>query len=421
MRVMARMYRPFSIFVGTRYLRSRNRNSFVSFISLISVLGIALSVAVLIVVLSVMNGFEHEVRNRILSVLSHASITGMQGRLEDWQLIGDLAAADSQIKGSAPFVSGQGMLVGKDGVAGIEMRGILPSAEASISGVADLITEGDFETLLPGSWNIVLGSELANRLGVGRGDSVVLLTPQGSVTPAGVLPRMRRFYVSAIFHAGMYEYDRSLAYVHLEDAARILRLGNDVTGISFAVSEPMQAGIIIRRVASDYGGNVYVSDWTRQFRNFFRSLELTKSIIFFILLIVVAVAAFNIVSTLIMVVRDKAAEIAILRSMGASALTVLRVFVTQGVLIGLVGTGAGTAAGALLALNLTAIVGWIETLLQIQFVAPDIYFISELPSKLVAADVYSVGSVAFLLVVAATVYPALRAAATNPARALRHE
>jgi len=415
------MFRPFSVFVGTRYLRSRNRNHFVSFISLISVLGIALSVAVLIVVLSVMNGFEYEVRNRILSVLSHASITGLQGRLENWQLLGDLAAADSQIEGSAPFISGQGMLVGKDGVAGIEMRGILPSAEIQTSGVAGLLTEGDFRTLQPGSWRIVLGSELASRLGVARGDSVVLLTPQGSVTPAGVLPRMRRFQVSAIFHAGMYEYDRSLAYVHLEDAAKIQRLGNDVTGISFAVTEPMQAGVIIRKVASNYGGSVYVSDWTRQYSNFFRSIELTKSIIFFILLIVVAVAAFNIVSTLVMVVRDKAAEIAILRSMGASAFTVLRVFVTEGVLIGLVGSGAGIAAGVVLALNLATVVGWIEALFKIQFLAADVYFISELPSKLEAADVYSVGAVAFMLVVVATIYPALRAAATNPARALRHE
>jgi lipoprotein-releasing system permease protein len=415
------MFRPFSVFVGTRYLRSRKRNRFVSFISLISVLGIALSVTVLIVVLSVMNGFEYEVRNRILSVLSHASITGMQGRLEDWQLIGDLAAADNKIEGSAPYVSGQGMLVGGDGVAGIEMRGVLPSEEAQISGISDLMTDGSFEALQPGSWNIVLGSELASRLGVSSGDKVVLLTPQGRITPAGLLPRMRRFQVSGIFHAGMYEYDRSLAYVHLSDAARITRLGDDVTGISFAVSDPMQAGNIVRDLARNYGGGVYVSDWTRQFSNFFRSIELTKSIIFFILLIVVAVAAFNIVSTLVMVVRDKSAEIAILRSMGASAATILRVFVTEGVLIGLTGTLAGIAVGTLLAINLATVVGWIETLLQIQFVAADVYFISELPSKLETTDVYSVGAVAFILVVAATVYPALRAAATNPARALRHE
>jgi len=415
------VFRPLEIFIGSRYLRSRNRNRFASFIALISVVGIAMSVAILIVVLSVMNGFEYEVRNRILNVLAHGSITGMSGRLDNWQELTSIAADNAKVTGSAPFVGGQAMLVSTDGVAGIELRGIDPIAEQTASGAAGMVVQGSLDTLQSRSWRIVLGQALAERLNVTLGDTVVLMSPEGSVTPAGVLPRLRRFEVSGVFYAGMYEYDRSLAYVHLEDAARILRLGDAVSGMSFAVREPLQAQAAVREVAQAFGGGVYISDWTRQHANFFRSIQLTRSIIFIILLMVVAVAAFNIVSTLVMVVRDKHAEIAILRSMGASATTVLGMFVTEGVLIGLIGTLAGVAAGVLLAWNIGSIVGSIEAMLQIQFVAPDVYFISELPSRLLWGDVFRVGIVAFLLVVVATIYPALRAAATNPARALRHE
>lgn len=415
------MYRPFEIFVGLRHLRSRKRNGFVSFISLISVLGVALAVAVLIVVLSVMNGFEHEVRNRILSVLSHGSITGPEAKLVNWELITGIAQDDPRIKGSAPFISGRGMLVGAAGAAGAELRGIEPAAEAQVSGANTLLIEGRMEVLQPGAWKIVLGSELARRLGVAVGDKVVLLMPQGTVTPAGLLPRMRRFEVGGIFHAGMYEYDRSLAYVNINDSARLLRMGDAVSGLSFSVNDPLQANAVVRSVARQYGGGVYVSDWTSQHANFFRSIELTKSIIFFILLMVVAVAAFNIVSTLVMVVRDKTGDIAILRSMGASASSILKVFIAEGVLIGLLGTCAGICFGVIVAWNIGALVTWIESLTHTQFVAPDIYFISELPSQLLWSDVYLVGGVAFVLVVGATIYPALRAAATHPARALRHD
>lgn len=415
------MFRPLEIFVGSRYLRSRNRNRFVSFISLISVVGIAVSVAILIVVLSVMNGFESEVRGRILSVLSHGSITGMDGRLEDWRLVADIAAANPEVTGQAPFVSGQVMLVGNAGAAGVELRGIEPAAEKNASGAAGMVVVGSMDSLTARKWNIVLGQALADRLGAQVGDTVVLMSPEGGVTPAGVLPRMRRFTVSGIFYAGMYEYDRSLAYVHLRDAASILRFGDAVSGLSLAVSDPLDAQSTVREVARSYGGGVYISDWTRQHANFFRSIQLTKSIIFVILLMVVAVAAFNIVSTLIMVVRDKNAEIAILRSMGASARSILGMFVTQGVLIGLVGTLLGMTAGVLLALNIGTLVAGIERVLQVQFVAPDVYFISELPSRLLWQDVAQVSGMAFLLVVVATIYPALRGAATNPARSLRHE
>jgi lipoprotein-releasing system permease protein len=290
-----------------------------------------------------------------------------------------------------------------------------------VSGAATLVAEGNLNVLESREYRIVLGKVLAERLGVSMGDNVILMTMEGSVTPVGLIPRMRRFQVAGIFYAGMYEFDRGLAYVHLDDAGRMLRMGDAVTGISMAVAEPLAAPEIVRSVARAFGGEVYVSDWTRQHANFFRSIELTKAIIFIILLMVVAVAAFNIVSTLVMVVREKAAEIAILRSMGASAATILWIFVLQGTLIGLVGTLAGLAFGMLVALNLAPIVGALEALLQVQFVAPDVYFISELPSRPEFDDIWRICAVAFVLSVLATVYPALRAAWTNPATALRHE
>jgi lipoprotein-releasing system permease protein len=415
------MYRPAELFIALRHLRSKSRSRFVSFIALSSLVGIAIAVAVLIVVLSVMNGFEYEVKNRILAVVSHASITGLEGKIENWQVLSDIAAGADGVTAVAPFTRGEGMLVSETGTAGIELRGVLPQQEATVSGAASLVSEGNLNVLESRAYRIVLGKVLAERLGVSVGDNVILMTMEGSVTPVGLIPRMRRFQVAGIFYAGMYEFDRGLAYVHLDDAGRMLRMGGTVTGISMAVAEPLAAPDIVRSVARAFGGEVYVSDWTRQHANFFRSIELTKAIIFIILLMVVAVAAFNIVSTLVMVVREKAAEIAILRSMGASAATILWIFVLQGTLIGLVGTVAGLAFGMLVALNLAPIVGALEALLQVQFVAPDVYFISELPSRPEFDDIWRICAVAFVLSVLATVYPALRAAWTNPATALRHE
>ena len=415
------MYRPFELFMALRYLRSKNRNRFVSFIALISVVGIALAVAVLIVVLSVMNGFEYEVKNRILAVVSHATITGLEGSTEDWSALSDVAAAQSGVLATAPFISGQGMLVSEGGSAGVELRGVLPERESDVSGAVDLLAEGSLKVLQSRGYGIVLGKVLAERLGASIGDKIILMTTEGSITPVGVVPRMRRFEVVGVFYAGMYEFDRTLAYIHMDDAARILRMGDAVTGVSMAVDEPLAAPDIVRDVARAYGGGVYVSDWTRQHANFFRSIELTKSIIFVILLMVVAVAAFNIVSTLVMVVREKSAEIAILRSMGASAVSVLWIFVAEGTLIGLVGTVAGLLIGVLVASNLGAIVGLLESAMQIQFVAPDVYFISELPSRIEFDDIWRICIVAFVLAVVATIYPALRGAWTNPAQALRHD
>jgi lipoprotein-releasing system permease protein len=415
------MLRPVELFIAARHLRSRNRNRFVSFIALISLIGIALAVAVLIVVLSIMNGFESEVRNKILSVIPHATVTGLEGRVSDWRLLQDTLAAIPEVASTAPFVKGQGMLVGKTGVAGIQFRGVLPAAERTVSGAAELIGTDALPSLESRSYRIIIGRELARRIGVKKGDRVILMTTKGSMTPAGIMPRLRRFEVAGIFYAGMYEFDRSLAYIHMEDAARLMSMGDAVSGISMSVTDPMEAAQIVRKGARAFGGGVYVSDWTREHANYFRSIELTKSIIFVILLMVVAVAAFNIVSTLVMVVREKTAEIAILRSMGASSVSILIIFMAEGTLIGIVGTLAGLLLGLGVEMNLGLIVNFLEGLFNMQFVAPDVYFISELPSKVESGDVIRICGVAFVLAVLATIYPALRAAGTNPARALRHE
>jgi lipoprotein-releasing system permease protein len=313
------------------------------------------------------------------------------------------------------------MLVSEQGVAGIQLRGVLPAAERGVSGAAEMLGNAALDSLMPRAYKILIGQELANRLGVVVGDRVILMTAKGSMTPVGMIPRMRRFEVAGIFYAGMYEFDRSLAYLHMDDAARLTGIGNMATGLSLSVTDPLEAARVVRQVARAYGGGVYVSDWTREHANFFRSIELTKAIIFIILLLVVAVAAFNIVSTLVMVVREKSAEIAILRSMGAAASSILFIFIFEGTLIGLVGAFCGLVVGLSVAFNLSDIVAGVEFLLGIQFIAPDVYFISELPSDIQMPDVMRITVIAFLLAVLATVYPALKAAAMNPAKALRHE
>ena len=415
------MPRFYEFSIALRYLQSQNKNRFVSFISLISVIGIALAVAVLIVVLSVMSGFEFEVRNRILAVVSHASISGIDGRLDDWRRLDEIAQENPKVFATSPFVQGQGMAVGADSIAGVQLRGIQPAAELAASGAGALVVEGSLNSLVPRSYGIVLGRELAHRLSVGIGDSIILLTTQGAITPVGFMPRMRRFEVVGIFFAGMYEFDRSLAYINIADAAKLFRLDDAVTGIRLAVQDPLQAADLVRQVARAFGGGVYVTDWTRQHANFFRSIQLTKSIIFVILLLVVAVAAFNIVSTLVMVVRGKRAEIAILRSMGSAARDILWIFMSQGTLIGAAGTALGLLLGIIVSWNLGALVEFLEFLLQTHLVTPDIYFISELPVRVGWADVAQICGIAFLLALVSTVYPAWRGAAVDPVSALRHD
>ena len=414
------MLRPYELAIALRYVRSRNKNRFISFISVISMGGIALAVAVLIMVLSVMNGFESEVRNRILQIVAHASITGLDGRISDWRSLAAVAGQNPQVIAGARFVDGQAMLVGPAEIRGVQLRGVEPASELRTSALGSLMVEGSLEALLPGAFGIVIGKTLAEQLHVKVGDSVIMLVAQGIITPAGVVPRMRRFRVTGVFYAGMYEFDRALVFVHVADAQRLLRFGEDVSGVRLAIRDPLQAPTVVRAVANAWGGGVYVTDWTREHGNFFRSIQLTRSIIFVILLLVVGVAAFNIVSTLVMVVRDKRGEIAILRTLGASPAGILTIFVLQGALVGFVGTLVGTVAGVLGAWNVSAIAAVLERITGFQFLAPDVYFISELPSRLLWADVWQIASIALALGLVSTIYPAWRGAVTAPAEVLRH-
>ncbi len=415
------MQSPFEIWIGGRYVRSRSSNRFVSLISLISMLGIAIAVAVLIVVLSVVNGFERELKDRLLAMTGHASIEGPDRRLGDWSGFAAAAGADARVSASAPFVEGQALLIAGERLSGAGLRGIEPELEDRVSGIAGVMTAGDLGSLAAGEYNIVIGVELQRELGVGLGDKVTVTLAEGRVTPLGVIPRSKRFTVRGIYRVGMYEFDRRLGFIHLDDARRLYRLGDDVSGLRLSVSDVFLAPEIVRDVALAGGGGVLVSDWTRRHVNFFRSIQITKSILFVILLLVIAVAAFNIVSTLVMVVKDKQSDIAILRTIGARPASILRIFVTQGSVIGVVGTVAGLLAGVLLTVNLENVVGFLEASLGIKFLAADVYFISDLPADLRWADVTRVSVIALVLALLSTLYPAWRGAQTQPAEALRYE
>lgn len=333
----------------------------------------------------------------------------------------DIVEAHPETLSAAEFVSGQGMLVGSESVKGVEIRGLHPDAELKTSGLAELMVKGEIKSLEAGAFRIILGQELADLLGVSVGDKLVLMISRGSITPAGMVPRMRRFEVSGIFAAGMYEYDRGLVLLNLEDAARLYQLGDAVSGIRIALSDPMRAPQTVRQIAQSLDRDVFITDWTRQHANFFRSIQLTKSIIFIILLLVVAVAAFNIVSTLVMVVREKRSEIAILRTLGASPAGVLGIFIAQGGLIGIIGTAVGVLLGSTVSLNLAWIVAILERILGFRFLAPDVYFISDFPSQLLPGDVIQVALIALFLAFVSTIYPAWRGAVMAPAEALRHD
>jgi lipoprotein-releasing system permease protein len=407
--------------MGGRYVRSKSRNGFVSLISTISISGIAIAVAVLIVVLSVVNGFERELRERLLAMSAHATIEDPLGTLADWDRHARNAVTHPDVLGAAPYVDRQALLVSGRQLSGTELRGIDPALESAVSGIASVVTEGGFDVLQPGSFAIVLGSELAHALHAGVGDKVTVALAEGVVTPAGVMPRTKRFTVGGIYRVGMYEFDRRLAFVSLQDAQRLFRLGEGVSGIRLAVTDIYAAPSIVREVAIDGGGGVLVSDWTRRHVNFFRSIQITKSILFVILLMVVAVAAFNIVSTLVMVVKDKQSDIAILRTVGAAPSTVLKIFVVQGSIIGVIGTLAGLILGVVLTINLESIVAFMESAFGIKFLAADVYFISDLPAELRWPDVARICGIALVLALLSTLYPAWRGARTLPAEALRYE
>ena len=411
----------YELFVGLRYILTRSGNRFISFISLTSILGIAIGVAVLIIVLSVVNGFEKELRARILSMTSHASVIGYDRGMANWSEARLSALDNPEVEEAAPFIEGEGMLVQGERVSGAGLRGVLPESELAVSGIGEKMVAGDLRELVAGGYGIVLGAALADELGVTLGDRVIVAINQGTVTPAGLMPRLRRFTVTGLFEAGMYEYDRGLAFVHLADAAKLYRLGDEVSGLRLRLTDLFRAPDVVRDVALALGGNFYVTDWTRQHRNFFRSIALSKQMLFTILLLVIAVAAFNIVSTLVMVVKDKQSDIAILRTMGASPGGIMAIFTVQGTLVGLVGVALGILLGILVAANTEALVAWLEAALDTRFLAPDVYFISDLPSDIRTSDVLTVGGTALVLSILSTLYPSWRAARTRPAEALRYE
>ncbi|MEF8708754.1 MAG: lipoprotein-releasing ABC transporter permease subunit [Accumulibacter sp.] len=412
---------PYELLIGLRYTRAKKHNHFISFISLISMFGIALGVAALIVVLSVMNGFQTELRSRILAVVSHVEISGVGGELVDWPRVAAQAAAQPQVLAAAPFVQAQGMLAYGQAVRGAMVRGIQPDLEDQVADFRRHMKSGEFDALLPDRFNIILGSELARALGVFVGDRVTLIAPQGVVTPAGVVPRLKTFTVVGLFEVGMYEYDSGLALIHLADAQRLYRMDDRVTGVRLKLDDLFQAPRVARLLVGSLDTNAFISDWTRSHANFFRAVQIEKNMMFIILSLIIAVAAFNIVSTLVMAVTDKQADIAILRTLGASPLSIMAVFIVQGALIGFIGLGLGVAGGVALALNVDVVVPFIERLLGTQFLAKEVYYISNLPSELQWGDVTTITGVAFVLALVATLYPSWRAARVNPAAALRYE
>jgi lipoprotein-releasing system permease protein len=415
------MIRPLELFIGLRYTRAKRRNHFISFISLASMLGTALGVTALITVLSVMNGFGEELRARILSVAAHVTVTDYTGGLPDWQRIRQQTSADADVLGAAPYVLGQGLISYRGKSSGVMVRGILPELEKDVSSLATEMKAGRMDNLKAGDYKVILGQELAWSLGVWTGDKVTLMAPQASVTVAGILPRMKRFTVAGVFEAGMYEYDSGLVLVHLDDARKLYRQGDKVTGVRLRLDDIDRAPEYARALSGRLDGAYRVRDWTQEHVSFFRALKIEKNVMFVILLLIVAVAAFNLVSTLVMVVTDKQADIAILRTLGMGPRSIMAVFMCQGTLIGLVGTLVGVVGGVVLALNVSDIVKAIESFFHVQFMPGDLYYISDFPSRLNGHDVLVIASISFLMSILATLYPAWRASRTNPAEALRYE
>ena len=415
------MFRPFSLFVGLRYTRSRRRNHFISFISLISTLGIALGVVVLITVLSVMNGFHKEVRERILGMASHGDIQALNGRMSDWGQAMRLAGEHPRVLGAAPYVEGQAMLSRGRDVAGAVIRGIDPALEPDVVDVAEHLVAGALTDLEAGQYRIILGRELAGTLGASVGDKVTVVVPQITVTVAGSLPRMKRFTVVGLFEVGMGEYDRGIALVHRDDAAVLQRLGDAVTGVRIRIDDVWQARQVGFELAEALEGRYRVLNWTDYHRNFFAALKMEKRMMGLLLFFIVVIAAFNIVSTLVMMVVDKQSDIAILKTFGATPGQVMRVFIVQGATLGAIGTAVGVAAGTALALNIEPAVATVEKAFGIRFIDPSIYYIAKLPSDVQPADILMVGVGAFALSLLMTLAPAWRAYRTQPADALRYE
>tara|TARA_B100000586_G_scaffold20556_1_gene13633 strand:- start:9416 stop:10657 length:1242 start_codon:yes stop_codon:yes gene_type:complete len=413
------MFNTFEAMIGLRYVRAKRRNHFISFISISSMIGVALGVMALITVISVMNGFEKELKDRILGMASHAVIEESNG-LNDWQSVIQGVKSHPEIVGAAPYFHAEGMLTKGKVVHGVIIRGILPDEEKNVAVVAEKMIVGNLDNLRATDFNIILGSELARKLNLQVGDKVTLVAPQANVTPAGIIPRLKRFTLTGIFEAGMHEFDSGLALIHMNDALRLFRKENP-TGIRIKTSNILKAPTISREVASQLSNNYWVIDWTQRHSNFFRALKTEKTVMFVILSLIVAVAAFNIISTLVMAVSDKQSDIAVLRTLGASPQSILKIFMIQGTIIGVIGIFLGVIGGVWLASNIETLVPALENMLGYKFLSPDVYYISDLPSDMHWNDVIYIGVISFILCLLATIYPALKAANILPAEALRYE
>ena len=411
----------YELLVGLRYTRARRRNRFIGINSAVSMIGIAVGVWALIVVLSVMNGFQEEVRTRILGVASHVQVVGADGRLADWEETAKRVAQHPRVLATAPFVQAQAMLAVGGAVRGAVVRGILPEQEERVADLGKHMRAGALGALKPGEFGVVLGADLARALGVFPGDKLALVAPQGLVTPAGVIPRLKQFTVVGVFEAGISEADAGLALVHLRDAQTLYQLGERVSGVRLKLDDLFGAREVSRELAAILPRDLYAFDWTRSHANFFRAVEIEKRMMFIILALIILVAAINIISTLVVAVTDKQADIAILRTFGAAPRSVMQIFIVQGMVIGVIGTLAGVGLGIVTALNIDVIVPAIENAFNVKFLSKDVYMIPDLPSDLQADDVISVAAMGLALSFLATLYPSWRAARLNPAEALRYE
>lgn len=416
------MFRPLPFCIGLRYTAARRRNHFISFISLISMLGIFIGVTALITVLSVMNGFERELRDRILGVAAHATLEGFSEPLADWPGLAEQAGNHPEVLGAAPYTERQVMLTRRDQVTGGLVRGVLPERERSVSDIHEHMIEGDYDSLEAGEYRVLLGSALARYLNARVGERVTMIMPEANVTPAGVMPRLRRFTVSGIFEVGMHDFDRATAFVHMADGQRLMRMSEEeVSGVRLRLDDMFRARTVADQLSATIPERIWVSDWTRQHANLFRAVQTEKTVMFVILALIIAVAVFNIVSTLVMMVTDKQADIAILRTLGLSPRGVMAIFLVQGTFIGMIGTLLGIGGGIALSLNIDAIMGGLENVFGFEMLPADIYYLTDLPSQLEVRDITRIGLLAFGLSIVATLYPAWRASRTQPAEALRYD
>ena len=416
------MIRPFELFIGFRYIRAKRRTRFISFITGTSILGIIIGVWALISVLSVMNGFERELKERILTVASHVRISGNQGWLDDWKDVMSQIDSNSNIEAQAPYILSHGMLKNKNLVSPAIIRGIEPELESTVSSIAESMISGTLDALEPGKFGIILGEDLASKIGgVNVGDKVILISTRGRSTPAGLLPRLKRFTVVGIFNLNFYEYDNGLALTHLNDLAKLQRAGNSVSGLRLKTNEVFDTPLISKELRQTLGTSYSVMDWTSEYSNLFEALKIERRVMFIILLLIVAVAAFNIVSTLVMLVSDKNSDIAVLRTIGVTPKSIMAIFIVHGAVIGIIGTIIGTITGVITGFNLETLIPWAEQLFGTQFFPDDIYIITKFPAQLVWDDVIKIAVASLLLSFLATIYPAWRASKVQPADALRYD